>query len=173
MPSKVWYEITCPFHYPFHYLSIPKLQRFHRWSLGMDNYFHPTPSNGCNYLSKLWLNLIHVSKMSPSWSRSNLWHQFPLHHLWRFWMHCVSKLTRRQIWHVSSLVTPHTFDCMAHSITPTRVKDKQLRQIRQLRCQMMYHLSAYKKPLRLFGDIWKISCYIWDGKVTRYPFQWI
>ena len=44
------------------YLSIPKLQRFHRWSFGMDNQFHHTHHNGCNYLSMLGLKLIHASK---------------------------------------------------------------------------------------------------------------
>ena len=46
----------------WNYLSIPKLQRLHRWSLGMDKLFHPTHYNGCNYLSMLGLKLIHVSK---------------------------------------------------------------------------------------------------------------
>ena len=32
------------------------------WSLGMDKGFHPTLYDGCNYLSMLGLNLIHVSK---------------------------------------------------------------------------------------------------------------
>ena len=46
----------------WHYLSIPKLQRCNRWSLGMDTLFHPTHYNGCNYLSVLRLKLIHVIK---------------------------------------------------------------------------------------------------------------
>ena len=45
----------------WNYLSIPKLQRLHRWSLGMDK-FHPIHYNGCNYLSMLGLKLNHVSK---------------------------------------------------------------------------------------------------------------
>ena len=44
------------------YLSIPKLQRLHRWSLGMDKEFHPTFYHGCSYLSMLGLNLIHVGE---------------------------------------------------------------------------------------------------------------
>ena len=47
------------------YLSIPKLQRLHRWSLGTDRQFHPTLYNGCNYLSRPGLNIIHVSKIGP------------------------------------------------------------------------------------------------------------
>ena len=39
------------------YLSIPKLQRLYRWSLGMDKWFHPTLCTGCNYLSMLGLKL--------------------------------------------------------------------------------------------------------------------
>ena len=46
----------------WNYLSIPKLQRLHRWSLGMDKLFHPIHYNGCNYLSMLGLKLNHVSK---------------------------------------------------------------------------------------------------------------
>ena len=46
----------------WNYLSIPKLQRLHRWSLGMDKQFHPIFYNGCNYLSMLGLKLNHVSK---------------------------------------------------------------------------------------------------------------
>ena len=45
----------------WNYLSIPKLQRLHRWSLGMDKWFHRTLYNGCNNLSMLGLKLIHVS----------------------------------------------------------------------------------------------------------------
>ena len=37
----------------WNYLSIPKLQRCNRWSLGMNKYFHPTLHNECNYLSIL------------------------------------------------------------------------------------------------------------------------
>ena len=32
----------------------------------MDNLFHPALYNGCNYLSMVWLKLIHVSKRAPS-----------------------------------------------------------------------------------------------------------
>ena len=49
----------------WNYLSIPKLQRCSRWSLGMDKWFHPTLYNGCNYLSILCLKLNHVSKRNP------------------------------------------------------------------------------------------------------------
>ena len=53
--------------YPFddgimgwNYLSIPKLQRLHRWSLGMDKLFHPALYWACNYLSVIGLKLIHI-----------------------------------------------------------------------------------------------------------------
>ena len=42
----------------WNYFSIPKLQRLHRWSLGMDKWFHPTHYDGCNYLSMLGLKLV-------------------------------------------------------------------------------------------------------------------
>ena len=49
----------------WNYLSIPKLQRLHSWSLGMDKLFHPTCYNGCNNVSMLGLTLNHVSKRGP------------------------------------------------------------------------------------------------------------
>ena len=42
----------------WNYLSIPELQRLHHWSLWMDKQFHPTPDNGCKYLSMLGWKLI-------------------------------------------------------------------------------------------------------------------
>ena len=55
------------------YLSIPKLQRFHRWSLGMDKQFHPTLYSTCDYLSMLGFKLNHVSKRGPSASAPSCW----------------------------------------------------------------------------------------------------
>ena len=49
----------------WNYLSCPKLQRLHRWSLGMDKLFHPTLYWSCDYLSVLGLKLNHVSKRGP------------------------------------------------------------------------------------------------------------
>ena len=46
----------------WNYLSIPKLQRFHRWIWGMNKYRKSTLYNGCNYLSMLGSRLIHVGK---------------------------------------------------------------------------------------------------------------
>ena len=43
-------------------VSIPKLQRYNRWSLGMDKYFIPHFTWAFNYLSMAGLNIIHVSK---------------------------------------------------------------------------------------------------------------
>ena len=50
----------------WNYLSIPKLQRCNRWSLGMDKQFHPTLFWARNYLSMLGLKLNHVSKRGHS-----------------------------------------------------------------------------------------------------------
>ena len=47
------------------YQSTPKLQRWNRWSLGMDKKFHPTLCNGCNYLSILGVKLNHVCVRGP------------------------------------------------------------------------------------------------------------
>ena len=56
----------------WNYLSIPKLQRCNRWSLGMDKLFHPTLYQACNYLSMLGLKLNHVSKRGH-WSCATSW----------------------------------------------------------------------------------------------------
>ena len=47
------------------YLSITKLQRCNRWSLGIDKLFHPTLYWACDYLSMSGLKLNHVSKRGP------------------------------------------------------------------------------------------------------------
>ena len=52
----------------WNYLSIPKLQRCNRWSLGMDKQFHPTVYNGCNYLSLGPWKCLH-----KSWQHSQVW----------------------------------------------------------------------------------------------------
>ena len=49
----------------WNYLSIPKLQRCNRWSLGMDKWFNLTLYNGCNYLSMLGSKLNHVTERNP------------------------------------------------------------------------------------------------------------
>ena len=46
----------------WNYLSVPTLHWLHRWSLGMDALFHPTPYNGCNYPSMLEIKLIYFIK---------------------------------------------------------------------------------------------------------------
>ena len=56
----------------WNYLSIPKLQPCNHWSLGMDQtLFHPTSYNGRNYLSMLWLKLVHASKRG-SWKHTSV-----------------------------------------------------------------------------------------------------
>ena len=45
---------------------MPELQRLQHWSLWMNKIFHYTLYNGCNYLSILGLELIHVNRdLSP------------------------------------------------------------------------------------------------------------
>ena len=53
----------------FNYLSIPKLQRLHRWCLGMDKWFHNTRYYECDQFSMLRFKFIHVSKKGP-WDQS-------------------------------------------------------------------------------------------------------
>ena len=71
------------------YLSIPKLQRWSRWSLGMDTEFHPIFYWACDSLSTLELKLNHVCKRGLRHSASqhfclhvmitssNAWKHFP------------------------------------------------------------------------------------------------
>ena len=60
--NKQWYPLYCVV---WNYLSIPKLQRLHRWSLGMEKWFHPTLYRACDYLSILELYLVHVCRSGP------------------------------------------------------------------------------------------------------------
>ena len=45
--------------------QFPKIQRCNRWSLGMDQQFHPTLYQVCDYISVLGLKSIHVSIRGP------------------------------------------------------------------------------------------------------------
>ena len=82
MPSHVWNDIT----YPFTNLAV------HRTPLGLDQSFHHTLYNGCNYLSILGLKLIHVSKEGPSYPIPQTYHRpsiaychsHPKYNTWRF-----------------------------------------------------------------------------------------
>ena len=49
----------------WNYLSIPKLQRCNRWSLGLDNWLHATLYWTCDYVFMMGLNLNSVSKKGP------------------------------------------------------------------------------------------------------------
>ena len=71
------------------YLSIPKLQRLHCWSLGMDRLFHSTLHTGCNYLSMLGSKLNHVSKRSPCYLS---------HHWFWWWLVCSAPSQYRKQW---------------------------------------------------------------------------
>ena len=78
----------------WNYLSIRKLRRCNRWSLGMDMWFHHTFYNGCNYLFMMGLQLIHVSNMGPRFVICDV---FPLwygtgHSRWRYDMETFSAL---------------------------------------------------------------------------------
>ena len=57
-------------------LSIPKLQRCNRWSLGMDKYFHLMLYWSCDYLSMLGLNSIHLGKMGPRYITPPRYHWY-------------------------------------------------------------------------------------------------
>ena len=46
----------------WNYLTILKLQRYSRWSLGMDKWYHPSHYCACDSSSMLGLKLIHVVK---------------------------------------------------------------------------------------------------------------
>ena len=63
----------------WNYLSIPKLQRCNRWSLGMDEQFHLRLNWACNYLSMMGLKLIHVSKSGHRFWVLNIWGAYTWH----------------------------------------------------------------------------------------------
>ena len=78
----------------WNYLSIPKLQRCNRWSLGMDKLFHRTLYQACDYLSMLGLKLNHVSKRGHrgtyqySWKERNLDRsRLDIDPTWKCWIH--------------------------------------------------------------------------------------
>ena len=74
----------------WNYLSVPKLQRLNRWSLGMDKWFHPTLHRACDYLSLLGLKLSHVSKRghrTRGWSARRYTHGVVV-----FWFLVVTQL---------------------------------------------------------------------------------
>ena len=60
---NVWHTIA-----KRHLLNI-----YHRWSLGMDKWFHPTPNCVCDYLSMFGLKLINVSKRAPGDNTGKAW----------------------------------------------------------------------------------------------------
>ena len=72
------------------YFSIPKLEKLHCSSLGMDMLFHPRLYNGCNYISTLGLKSIHVNEGVPG---SHCWGYYLSHScqdtaIWEFLTHC-------------------------------------------------------------------------------------
>ena len=77
----------------WNYLSIPKLQRCIRWSLGMGTLSYPTLSNGFNYLSMLGSRLNHVSKRRQSCLE--LYCCDHLNHKHRFSMFCIFNIYER------------------------------------------------------------------------------
>ena len=76
--SDLWANIWGPFYWDgltlisawisnhsvgWNYLFIRKLQRLFCWILEMDEQYHPTHYNGCDYFSMLGLHSIHDSKI--------------------------------------------------------------------------------------------------------------
>ena len=59
-------------HVGWNYLSILKRQRLHRWGLLMDNSFHLTLYNECNYLFMRGLKLMHFNEMGPTTAKTFL-----------------------------------------------------------------------------------------------------
>ena len=54
------------------YLFIPYIQRLHRLSFVMDEQFHPSLYNGCNYLSMLGLKSTDIAKIGPLWQKKKI-----------------------------------------------------------------------------------------------------
>ena len=95
----------------WNYLSIPKLQRCNRWSLGMDKWFHPTLYWACDYLSMLGLKLNHVSKRGHKMYHNDTWSQINASHtisqIWQMIyislpLPCIS--ARKDIFHIIALI---------------------------------------------------------------------
>ena len=108
----------------WNFLSIPKLQRFHYWSLEINKQFHPTFYSGCNYWSMLGLKLISVNRKDTWWLMSggtwiilNSWKicfvQFVFRFSWTIVWGCVC-------WHlkIPYLLLFH-FICNAYSLSDT------------------------------------------------------
>ena len=123
----------------WNYLSIPKLQRFLRWSLGTLKKFRPTHYNGCDYLSMLGLKLIHDGKRAycslPTWPPAVK--QCAIFHI------AVS------ISHVPALQLPDTGTTFTHYIcsqswcTPTRIMVMIKLYGYTLNCTSVYSVSYF------------------------------
>ena len=88
--SKLWDEIIYPF---------PIFNGCNRWSLGMDEQFHPTINLACDYLSILGLLSNHVSKRGHR--TANL---YPLHAV--HFMTTDDLVKHKSRWHDVELVIP-------------------------------------------------------------------
>ena len=113
-------------------LSIPKLQRCKRWSLGMDNEFHPTLFNACNYLFMLRLKLNHVSKRRHRCFMSNTRSDI------RASTSVTSRLKKVVIWHSYSKFY-QSFYCIAPDIS---LKTKIIRNVTN---RPTYKLKPHKQ----------------------------
>ena len=73
----------------WNYLSISKLQRCNRWSLGMDKQFHPTLYWKCEHLIMLGLKSTHVDKRGPRYAIFIYYHMYS-NYVWlisiRYWI---------------------------------------------------------------------------------------
>ena len=65
-----WFDLNPSMNKKSH--AHPKLQRLHRWNLGMDKYGQPTLYNGCNYLCMLRLKLSMLLERAPGFSHRRL-----------------------------------------------------------------------------------------------------
>ena len=77
----------------WNYLSIPKLQQYNCWSLGMDQQFHPTCYWESDYLTMLGLKLINVSKIGH-------WRDMIVK-IWitsKLIFHCIPIVTENRYW---------------------------------------------------------------------------
>ena len=88
----------------WNYLSIPNLQRFHLWSLGMDKLFLPTLYRACDHLSKLGLQLIHTGKVAPGGCHMSLYMIHNMHmHIYNPSIEYITKAIHLE-WNISNLI---------------------------------------------------------------------
>ena len=137
--------------------SIPKLQRCHRWILGMDKWFHATLYNGCNDLFMVRWKLIHVCEMGP---RSSITSAKQSIILYIFdGIYSITIYFIRAIWIVPAV---HMTSAMMEPRLKPYLKDWiTLRRYVSMACSVRHSLLLNSFGWRYFlskANIWNVNC---------------